>query len=316
MSWRLKFALLLATQFCWAAGTEIAGPLSGVLFDAPAKSLRRVVGVMGNAYVGAAVATELDWAQAGPQARLGFAVREGQLFAVSGLLTEPHWQALSLPIESRPLAWSPDGSEALLLNSADGAIERVWLAESEIRTEALTIPGDGKVLAAVLLNGHVAIFSRQNGETGDVWLWSAGQFSAVPGLSRITNLTLAAEGDHAYALEAETSTLVKLRVSAGQLETSRLRTLEGGAPAQLVVEANARAIYSLKTAVDGAAFERWAFEGDEHFRVDLEVLPERFASGPSSRYRLLEYARKAGEPFYFLDLTDGSTIFIPAGANQ
>ena len=57
--------------------TRLTGPTSGLLFDAPSRAIRVVMGVPGAAYLGAALASDLDNGSVSPNGRLAVAMSAG-----------------------------------------------------------------------------------------------------------------------------------------------------------------------------------------------------------------------------------------------
>ena len=61
--------LAVFTAGTLAAQTRFAGPVSGIVFDAKAKSLRPIMGVPGASYLGNALAADMDLAAVSPDGK-------------------------------------------------------------------------------------------------------------------------------------------------------------------------------------------------------------------------------------------------------
>ena len=106
-------SVLLSAQ----ESTRLAGPTSGLLFDAPSRSIRVVVGVPGAAYLGAAVASDLDNGSVSPDGRLAVAMSAG----AASLITIADSSTVSLGDGCEgAIAWAADSS-AVALGCTDGA---------------------------------------------------------------------------------------------------------------------------------------------------------------------------------------------------
>ena len=98
------------------AQSVVSGPISGAVFDAPSRSARAVVGMLGSASLGLPLSGHLDFASISPAGHaIGF--RDDQCLVVSGLRSG-ELKEIALPgctdEVAEAVAWSPDGSVAIL----------------------------------------------------------------------------------------------------------------------------------------------------------------------------------------------------------
>ncbi len=146
-------SVLLSAQ----ESTRLAGPTSGLLFDAPSRSIRVVVGVPGAAYLGAAVASDLDNGSVSPDGRLAVIMSAGS----ASLITMADSSTVSLGDGCEgAIAWAADSSAvalgctdgARLYRVSKGAATRSGLAEFR-GAKALAVDASGLALFAAGADG-------------------------------------------------------------------------------------------------------------------------------------------------------------------
>ncbi len=129
--------------------TRLAGPTSGWLFDAPSRAIRVVMGVPGAAYLGDAVAGDLDNGSVSPDHRLAVTMSAG----AASLLNMADSSTVSLGEGCEgAVAWAAD-SAAVALGCRDG-VQLYRLSKG--RAERAELTGfRGANALAVDLSGHV-----------------------------------------------------------------------------------------------------------------------------------------------------------------
>src|SRR5512145_1242237 len=80
---RLSLALCGAALSCLGQGIQVGGPITGMVYDAPSKSLRQILGMPGAARLGAPLLSEVDWASVAPDGRTAVVVVQGEARLVS-----------------------------------------------------------------------------------------------------------------------------------------------------------------------------------------------------------------------------------------
>ena len=154
-------AVLLPAQ---ESGTRLAGPTSGLLFDAPSRAIRVVMGVPGAAYLGAAVASDIDNGSVSPDGRLAVTISAGaaSLLRVADSSLVPLGSAGC--DDSSVVAWAADSS-AMAVGCTDGVrlyraagASRVSLAEFR-GAKALAVDASGQAVYAAAADGIYRIDS-------------------------------------------------------------------------------------------------------------------------------------------------------------
>lgn len=158
----MRKALWIAMFLFAASGLHgeagaIGGLISGVVFDAPSRSLRPVVGVPGAAYLGQPVTRGFDAVSVAPDGRQAIVLAAGRLYWMSDVLAGLPARELAEDVGPWELAaWRKDSSKValsaggrLLTASADGRIVPLSLESVPGATSSLAVADDGSVLAGV-----------------------------------------------------------------------------------------------------------------------------------------------------------------------
>jgi hypothetical protein len=153
-------------------------PSSGYLYDAPAQSIRRVVGFAGSAYLGSAAIDGLTWASVAPNQKSALLVRDGALSWIADLSAPDQFVSMDAAAPLRQALWSGDSSRAVVLT--DGR-ELIWLAgfgSSPVReaSRALDVSQDWTLLSADSSADKVLLAS---GTGADRQVWLASRSSAT-----------------------------------------------------------------------------------------------------------------------------------------
>ncbi len=161
MSNRFLALWLLAVLPLAAQPLQVAGPVSGLVFDSESAAIRPILGVPGAAHVGDALVDGLEWASVAPGGKSALAVKGGALYVLGGIdRASPTWT----PVEGglgRPelAAWNAGGSAAVLYWAAAGRLQVVDNSGAhapisvEGRATALALDSSGERAVAGLEGG-------------------------------------------------------------------------------------------------------------------------------------------------------------------
>jgi hypothetical protein len=200
-----------------AAQPGIVGPVEAFTFDAPTRSLRAVTGLLGSSTFGPILVGALDSAFVAPQTNYAIAFREsreGGAWFVSGLGSD-HIGMSKLSIDARPdgLAWSRDGSVAVLYSLSTGSIQLISGLPSAATVGA---PIDLTRLGGPLL-GIAADTTGQNiaiglgGDHGGIYLMDRNNnFVPVTSLTKPVALVFSDDGRKLYAIDGDNGQLVEV----------------------------------------------------------------------------------------------------------
>ena len=291
-------AVLLPAQ----ESTRLTGPTSGLIFDAPSRAIRVVMGVPGAAYLGAAVASDLDNGSVAPNGRLAVAVSAGAANLLN--VADSSLASLGAGCDGVAVGWSAD-SAAVALGCADGVrlyriskngIDRVELAAFAAKVSALAV--DGSAVLAAAADGIYRI------EAG-----SARLLAAVPDAS-----SFALQGKTLYAVDRAAKSVI----AVDNLSTSAAMRLVVGAgqgledPIAVGVSADGARLYVADAGGESKALRVFdAATAEMLSRVELDFAPGRVDALGNGLY-LLKARQEAADTVQVLDARQLAVYFIPA----
>jgi hypothetical protein len=151
----ISFSFALAAWPACQASAQTAnlqGPVSGYVYRAEAGTVLPLVGVPGAAHIGPPVFKGVQFASVGPDGKWALVTKRGHSFLATGLIG-------AAPVESAPsgmihnvdrVAWSRDGSFALLYSSSANLLQRVQLSGTPSADSPLDLSGWGAVTTMAL----------------------------------------------------------------------------------------------------------------------------------------------------------------------
>jgi hypothetical protein len=243
------FIVLLVTLAASAGAQPIGfgGPLSGVVYESASRSLRPLLGVPGSAFRGAPVLDDVDSASIAPGGKWALITRAGRS-RLLGSLTDRDGSILfpeDLTDGVDRVAWSSDGSVALLYASSGGKFVRARWSRNKLVTDIpFTPPPAGSVVAAVMDSaGRRAAVGVAGADAGGLYLLEEGRAPLL--LSPIARPIAAAfdeTGDRLFAVDPVAQRIVEFDGAGGPIEFAPLRPQDGQAvdPAGLAVAGGGR----------------------------------------------------------------------------
>jgi len=120
----LIICVLLAVPV-FGQGPQLAGPLSGFVFDPPSRAIRPILGIPGAAHLGSPVFSNIDFAAVAPNGRLALAVREGHLWIIPDLNAADADQPAAAIDNPAQIVWASDSSTAVVYSSSAQSMQRV-----------------------------------------------------------------------------------------------------------------------------------------------------------------------------------------------
>ncbi len=293
----LLFAALTATAL-QAQETRLAGPISGMVYDAGARSLRPLLGVPGASYLGDVSLSQLDGAAVSPDGRSVLIAREGKLLLGRGLNdAETSWavldQAAAIP---ELLGWSDDSSWAFAIS---GRTARAWSSGGEMRSYEL--PG-AAALAAVDSAGR--LLAGVDGE--GVYVLDGESSRLAARFEKVSALVIA--GSTLFAADSARNEILEIRDYAGAAEV--LAFAAEMSPVGLALTRDRREL--VVASQSERALTSYSIESRERLsRIDLNFEPTRLARLSSSLF--LMNSIEAGVPLQLLDTSSTpSVFFVPA----
>jgi hypothetical protein len=294
-------AVLLAAGL--APAQEISGPVSGFVYDGQSKAVRLIVGIPGAAYLGGALASQLDGASVSPDGRRAVIARDGRLQLISTRGDAPvelgAWEG-----ELSMAAWSGDGN-AVAVNGSRLALFRGL--ENSPEAVAASAPGDVKALA-VAGRGDALVVATAEGlyRTGD-------RVERIASIEGVTALAANAAGDRVYAAAGKQvyeigglsgSAAVALVVSeAAGLDVPAALGVAPDGSALYIADAGTRKLYALRIGA-----------GEMLFEVPLEFEPAAMKPLQGGRFQIT--AREGLASLEIFDPARQAVFFVPPSAAE
>lgn len=200
------FSFLIGAVYLPAQETQLTGPVSGLVFDGESRSLRRIIGVPGSAYVGDAVASELDLAAAAPNGRTVLAVTKGALQVLrangDGTLSA---SALADGMSAADrIVWNRTSSAAAVWNATSGRLQ-LWRGETGDIIELG--PLTGRVLSLAVSDRGAEIVAGIEDE--GIFVFSGGAEARMAARTgRPTALVVA--GDDLFFADSERQEILRI----------------------------------------------------------------------------------------------------------
>ena len=181
--------------FCGAMGAQdlrFAGPVSGFVYDAPARSIRVIQGIPGSSYLGTRVLQNLDFASIAPNGSSALVWSGGVAAFVPRLDNGAVAHEIGAAVVPDRIAWSADSRAAVLYRSAEPRLER-WrnLDEAPVIDTPDALRDQGAVtFIAVDSSASRIVLGAPNGFV----LWSEGQPAQALPFAGATGAVFAADG--------------------------------------------------------------------------------------------------------------------------
>ena len=124
---RLSLATAAAVLSLAAQGIQWGGPISGLVYDSPTKSLRQILGFPGGARLGPALLEGVEWAAVSPTGKAALVVVQAQARLVTSLDLDQGapGRALDGVTKDPKLAcWAEDSSTVVVYSSVDRSLQR------------------------------------------------------------------------------------------------------------------------------------------------------------------------------------------------
>ena len=287
--------------------TRLTGPTSGLLFDAPSRAIRVVMGVPGAAYLGAALASDLDNGSVSPNGRLAVTISAGAASLINVADGPPPLDNTRFSFATGcegAVAWNADSS-AVALNCAEGArlyriaggnVERLELAQFAA-AKALAVDASGTAVFAASANGIYRI------DADSARLLASVENSSSLALAGKTLYAIDRAGKQVVAIEnLDASASLRMVVGAGQglenplavgisADGAMLYVAEGG-------ESKSLRVFNARTAEPVA-------------RLELDFDPGRVDALGNGLF-LLNARKEAADTLHVLDARQLAVYFIPA----
>lgn len=317
---RFSYGCLLLPAFLLPAQqVQVGGPVCGVVYDAPTRSLRPLLGVAGAAHLGGAVVTGVDFASVAPSGKMALALKDGQALLLTDL---DRLQPAVLPLpdvlqDADRVAWAQDSSALVLYSSARGWLQRIaGLDGAPVAAPPMEVSfAGGSVTLIATSHGADRIVLGVRGETsGGLYLISAdGPPLPVAWMADPGAVFFPADGRTLYAADRHSRRVVAVHdLPPGQVITL-LEAHDGVAdPVGIAVSADGRRFF----LADRSSRSVRVYEVSTRIllaEVPLDGTPSLLQPLRGNALFLVNSPGRRGEPLFLLDArSTPSVYFVPA----
>jgi len=318
---RLSWIVCGLALSCFAQSVQIGGPITGLVFDAPTKSIRRVLGMPGAAHLSPAVLSDVEWATVAPNGRVVIAIRQGEARLISvadinqdppgvslaGLFDQPQWSA-----------WVPDSTAVVLYSPTARAVQVVRLtAQSAVADSPIEITGaEGDITAlAIDASSKVAVLAVKG--SGIYRVTSDGAVQVLP-MADASAIALSPSGDTLWVADRSNGQVLEISSPSSSPEI-RVLLSDAGRFADVSALGLSSDGSRLYLASRSAQLLYWLDRSTElpSDGIALDVPATQFSPLGRASLLLLGSRDKAGDPFYLLDEQSGPGLFfVPAGDQE
>jgi hypothetical protein len=286
--------------------TNLAGPGSGFIFDAPTEAVLPVHGSVGATALGDPVLNRVQFASISPSGNHAVACRRGDCFITTDLTSA---DATKSPVASTPegVAWAPDGSSAVLYSLTRGWLQLMSGLATTIETGPVwTVPGPGPLLAVTYDGQHTIVAT--GGETGGVY-----GVSSVGGMVRLADIpsanALLLGSDVVYVLDAGSPSVVRVPLQGGPPERWNL-ALNDPVALQFGTDGARQSVLYVSGGADHALLALDPQTGVVNQRTDLSFSPSLLYPLPGGS--LLLTSRIGPDSVLWSFAPGRGAFFIPA----
>lgn len=310
------FSALSAAGFLHGQQAPLGGPVEGFAFDAPTRSIRSVIGLIGSASLGPAVVEDVDFASFAPGRDYAVAFRSRRGLFISALGSDqPSAVYLASPaIVPERVVWSGDGSTAVFYSQAQNRLQVVsGFPASANPGQVLDLSSMGGSLSAVAIGSDGQhIVAGLTGDRAGVYEIGDGQ-SLIPLLSiaKPSALAFSQDGASVYALDSTSGEISQFDLANSSTQTWPVSLEDPVAIAAARDASNRRVIYVAGRA-DRALV---AYDGYSHeavASVSLDFQPARIE--PLGRNSFLLTTRNSDSDLLwsFTNRVKPAVYFVPA----
>jgi hypothetical protein len=300
----LALLLCLAPAVVAQERTAVSGPVSGIVYDRQAQSLRPVMGVPGGAYLGADLVGGLETASVSPDGESALAVAGGRLLLITGLRAAPSAAAIEGALSGAGrFAWSPDGRTAAV--ATDGLVQVLRSLDKTPAADApLAFAGELSALAVDSTGGVLA--GRSDG------LYRVDASGATLVLKAAVSALAFARGERdVFAAGRAADQLWLVRDFAGDAGAAAFAAVSS--PVGLQVSQDGARVFAASADSKSVAVLD-AASGASLGTLDLECTPSELSAFGRQDLWLLNSNGNASEPLYLVSgAGKPAAWFVPAG---
>ena len=298
---------------------QLAGVMSGVLFDPPSRSVRQVLGVPGGARFGPAILTAIDNAWTSPDGNAVVTLVSGQLSLTRLKGSDVTASMLLGEAPGRfKIVWSRDGKAVVFaLLQPDGSTAfQVWRTDQSVpdpQIQSALAFGGIRSIAVSAQTSEILLAVQQEGISGLHRVSFSGEVRLVAGVDQLEAISWDSTGSVVYAFISGPAKLLKFH-----LPFDAQQQLDIPVPSDVVCPCwLAPAGQGSRLAVAYSNPDRLLIfdvnSTDPPQEVLLEGAPEGLdAYGVAGGLFTLALRRQEASSALLLEVKSGSVFFVPA----
>lgn len=309
-------ALMAAAEETAAAGM---GPVSGVLIDSTARTIRPILGMPGAAYAGPATVTSFEFAAAAPGSQNALIAKDGALFVLRRLAAErPVWRELDSGVAGIEFAAWSDNAEAIVLQPRGEGRLDFWttLSYEPKKTGSVDISSLSERMESVAVDpdGRFAFAATQGEESGTLYLLKPGELPRMlMPLGKAGSMLLA--GDTLWVADRGSNEVFRLRNwdQMPQIQSAAAAAHGVNDPVGVALSRDGKFLW----VASAGARNVLALDlnsSQVKYVLELDFTPTRMHRLGVDGLFLLENGVPGEAPAQVLDTSAGKVYFVPVGA--
>jgi hypothetical protein len=306
---------------CLAQEMRIAGPVTGLIYDAPSRSVRPILGMPGAARLDSAILADVDWATVAPGGRTVVGVRQGEarLYTNKGETPDQEGTLVTGLAETPQLAcWAANSAAVAVYLPSSRSVQWLRLTGGQMAADpAVVLSGsEGPVtaMAADVSSGLIFLAVSGSGvyrlspSSGPVLLTAAADVPAM---------ALDAKGQTLWIADRANGLLLEMGEAGTDSSTSRvlLRDADHWKDISAVAPSSdgTRLYLASRTAASLFLFDR--ANGAVSDGIPLDAPATEFTKLGRPSLLLLGGRERADLPVYVMDERSGPAVYFvpPAG---
>ena len=316
---RTLLSLAIAAAASLGQESNLAGPVSGLLVDLQARSIRPILGMPGSAYAGDASVKAFDFASAAPDGQNAMISRDGSMYLIRRLDgATPVWRELSH--ESPAIdgaAWSENSESLAVIDSTASRLE-LWtgLSADPKRSASIDISSltDRVVSIAVDKDARYAFATTQGTDGGALFYLKAGEEPRlILPLARAGGLLLSS--DALYVIDRGRNEVLRVTNWASNPAVATVASAGHGVndPVGAALSTDRKTLYVASAGVNQVIGLDVA-SGAVKATLELDFRPTGLERMGSGNLLLLEKGTPGEAPAQMLDSVAQRVYFIPVSA--
>jgi DNA-binding beta-propeller fold protein YncE len=317
------FGIVLIALAAAARAEESAvtgmGPVSGVLIDSAARTIRPILGMPGAAYAGPATVTSFEFAAAAPGSQNALIAKDGMLFVLRRLAGgRPVWRELDSGVSDIEFAAWSDNAEAIVLQPRGEARLDFWttLSYEPKKAGSVDISSLSERMESVAVDpdGRFAFAATQGEDSGTLYLLKPGDLPRMlMPLRKAGSMMLA--GNTLWVADRGSNEVFRLRNwdQMPQIQPAAAAAHGVNDPVGVALSRDGKFLWVASAGTRNVLAVDLDSSQVKHV-LELDFTPTRMHRLGADGLFLLENGVPGEAPAQVLDTSAGKVYFVPVGA--